>query len=277
MEKGSIQSSSTKKRLRKACEDRCCWQEYRDQLHVSNPQLGNQTAASNGQGDAGRVVNAVGAAFKSEELECRIRIALAAQATREAAGSIELHDTHTGQHFWDFDWWLTEATLRRLHSGIDAVAHLLFLAFICRGEPDSKLGPDDRGFPCKVYRAIKACKDLDRLSGALETMWDSDERKKLGAFVNHVKHLAFPERTGQLPPLDDFCRLTTIERFCHDSCEYGPWKPDVINSLIDGFRRELLKVLKEAGKIAAAPQGPLYGLSFDRENRGPTGTVEMPT
>lgn len=111
------------------------------------------------------IVRAVDSAFKSEVLEYRIRSALNSQALNEADVShVEPHETQTGMHRWDFDWWLTEATLRSLHVGIDALAQLLNAVFKLDVDRDSKKVPAEVVSKLAQRSDLKAISESPRVS-----------------------------------------------------------------------------------------------------------------
>lgn len=193
------------------------------------------------------VVRAVDAAFKSEVLEYRVRTAVNSQSLNEAEVShVDQRETLTGVHHGDFDWWLTEATLRALHAGIDAIAQLLNVVF------ELGVGRDDRQLPKVVVDRLKRRKDLAVVSSAVDSLWRAPETRDLNAFVNHVKHSGFPERSGPGVP-DCLSRSTSIDEFEYDSRTYGPWAPADVEVMIDGFRRHAIDVLEVS---ACARQSP---------------------
>lgn len=186
------------------------------------------------------IVRAVDAAFKSEVLEYRILATVNSQALNEAAVShVPPHETLTGIHRWDFDWWLTEVTMRALHAGIDALAQLLNVVF--------EIGIDrgSKKLPLEVVRGIAARDDLCDLFAAVQNMQSSSEYRYLRAFVNHVKHNGFPERSAQ-DVHDCLSRAITIEQFRYESNPYGPWTSSDVKMIIDGFRRHVVAVIDAA-------------------------------
>ncbi|MCK8114797.1 hypothetical protein [Anaerosoma tenue] len=186
------------------------------------------------------IVRAIDAAFKSEVLEYRVRSALNSQELNEADVSrVPPHETLTGVHRWDFDWWLTEATLRSLHAGIDALAQLLNAVFELGVDRDSKKLPSD------VVVKLAEDSSLQAVSTAVKNLWDSPECRDLCALVNHLKHSGFPERNAKDAP-DPLSRTTTIDEFSHQVTTFGPWGPADIETMIDGFRRHAIEVLEVA-------------------------------
>jgi len=214
-------------RFEKAKKDLFLWRERRDMLFKGlelTPEIQS-------------VIRAVDAAFKSEVLECRIRNAVNSQVLNESdISNIPPYDTPTGKHHWDIDWWLTEATLRALHAGIDALAQLLNVVF------KLEINRDIDNLPKKVAKKIKS---QDNLSTAVKKMWCSPECTKISAFVNHVKHAGFPERRAQ-DVQHGLSRATSIEQFSYRSEIYGPWGASDIETIIDGFRQHALSVIDEA-------------------------------
>ncbi len=186
------------------------------------------------------IVRAVDAAFKSEVLEYRIRAALRSQALNEAqVAHVQPHETLTGMHRWDFDWWLTEATLRAVHAGIDAMAQLLNVIF--------QLGvdADDPELPREVVKKVAAKDGMTDISAAIDGMWNAPESVDLRALVNHLKHAGFPER-GAKDVSDALSRATSIDAFTYKSVVYGPWTPSDIETMIDGFRRHAIELLEKS-------------------------------
>lgn len=187
-------------------------------------------------------VRAVDAAFKAEVLENRIRTALNSQVLHEAhASHVPLDETLTGQHLWDIDWWLTEATMRALHAGIDGLAQLLNAVL------DLGVDPDVSGFPQEVAKVLQERNEFEDVAAAANNLWNSPECKDLRALVNHVKHAGFPESQACFAA-DGVRRATTVEQFTYDSSSYGPWLPSDIETIIDGFRRHAIAVVDSAGR-----------------------------
>jgi hypothetical protein len=221
-------------RFQKAESDLHLWRVHRDAL-LRDREITPELASA---------VRAVDAAFKGEVLEFRIRAAVNSQALNEAGVShVQPHETTTGQHRWDFDWWLTEASLRGLHAGIDALAQLLNLLFALDQDPD------DRSLPSQVGAALKSRCELAEVLTTVETMWQSPECQDLAAFVNHVKHAGFPERHSS-DVRDGLHRATTVEQFVYEGRSCGPWTPSDIETIIDGFRRHAVAVVEAASRAA---------------------------
>lgn len=215
-------------RFEKAHSDLLRWRETRPSL-LSGIDITQELES---------IIRAVDAAFKSELLEYRIRSALNSQALNEADVSrVQPHETLTGMHRWDFDWWLTEATLRSLHAGIDALAQLLNAVFKLGVDRDSKK------VTTEVVSKLAAKSELRAVSDAVKSLWDSPECRDLGALVNHLKHSGFPERNARDVP-DSLSRATSIDAFSCEKTTFGPWSPSDIESMIDGFRRHAVEVLE---------------------------------
>jgi hypothetical protein len=217
-------------RYEKAEADLARWRETRDAL-VRHLEVTD---------DLRGAVRAVDAAFKGEVTESRIRKAVASQVLNEAnVCRLSPDTTPTGQHLWDFDWWLTEATMRAIHAGVDATAQVLNTALAIGVDRDT------RGLPEKVYEGLKARPELTDLTCAVECLWCSPECRSIAAFVNHVKHVGFPQR-GALAMSREYDRSTTVEAFSYDGVEYGPWNPSDVDALLDGLRLHLQSVLDQA-------------------------------
>lgn len=191
------------------------------------------------------VIRAVDAALKAEVLEFRIRKAINSQVLGEAgsAGSSPT-ETETGRHLWDFDWWLTEATMRALHAGLDGLAQLLNLAL--------RLGvkPEVSDLPRQVQKAMDARHDLGEIAFAVKGLRTSQEYIKLRAFVNHVKHAGFPHR-GMLRQhdADGLTRVTTVQQLTYKLHSYGLWTPSDVESIIDGYRQHVIAVVDAASRV----------------------------
>lgn len=219
--------------------------------------------------ELGSALTAVDAAFKSEVLEFRIRRALHAQANgefgaeyRDIDDHVALQDTPTGRHLLDFDWWLTEATLRSVHSGIDAVAQVLNLSL------GLGVNTDAYGFPKEVAAAVVRRDDLVELKQALAALKKSPHARNVAAFVNHVKHAGFPGRVQwDGNSIYETRRHTSVEEFQYLRQAYGPWDADDFSVMIDGLRQLLLDIVKTvvswqeepppSGRLALDPEEPL--------------------
>jgi len=250
------QLESTTQRFEKAEAKLEKWREVRKDL-----ERGKDTPPSN-------IMDAVDAAFKSEVLECRIREALNCQAQREARVSgCKAHETHTGKHLWDFDWWLTEATLRRLHSGTDAVAQLLNVVFQLgmsekqvsfRALAEDAKAALKNGKEDNSSHSVSVLREKQKVADAVGEMDKLPAYEAVNAFVNHVKHTGFPGRHVE-PLAPGYARATSIGPFCYKSGAYGCWDAQHINTFIDEFRDKLLAILTaalEAVKAGGGFRGP---------------------
>jgi hypothetical protein len=160
--------------------------------------------ASGDSPELSTVLRAIDSSFKSEIQEMRIRSALHAHVLNESGIShVVPAETLTGVHLGDFDWWLTEATLRSLHSGIDGIAQLLNVVFGLGQDPDKP------GLPRKVCDQLQQHDDLSEVQRAVQSLWNSPECRSVAAFVNHVKHAGFPERHGHRLA-DQFARSVNV-------------------------------------------------------------------
>jgi hypothetical protein len=191
------------------------------------------------------VIRAVDSALKAEVLEFRIRNAINLQVLSEVVNAgTSPSETETGRHLWDFDWWLTEATMRSLHAGLDGIAQLINYAL--------KLGvkPEVRDILRQVEKAMGARADLGEATLAVKGLRMSQECIYLRAFVNHVKHAGFPQR-GMIREHKKDCltRETTVQQFMYKSHSYGPWTPSDVESIIDGYRQHVIAVVDAASRV----------------------------
>jgi len=217
--------------------------------------------------ELGSALAAVDAAFKAEVLEFRIRRALHAQANsefeaayRDVDDHVGLRDTPTGRHLLDFDWWLTEATLRSVHSGIDAVAQVLNLSLGLGVDSDAF------GFPKEVATAVARRDDLAELKQGLAALKKSPHAKNVAAFVNHVKHAGFPGRVRwDGNSIYETRRHTSVEEFQYLRQTYGPWDADDFSVMIDGHRRLILDIVKTVVSWRDEPLHPIGLLTLDPE------------
>ncbi|MFA5843924.1 MAG: hypothetical protein WC971_03740 [Coriobacteriia bacterium] len=225
-------------RFDRAHDDLVRWRRSRDELATS--RSGDSAFES--------AARAVDSAFKAEVLEFRIRRVLNAHVLNEVElEHVDPQKTPTGQHMWDFDWWLTESTMRKLHGGVDALAQLLNVVLGCG------VGVDDPKHAKEVADAVCSSIGADSdLCVAIRNLLGASEFRDLAAFVNHVKHQGFPERRAAgFPSADD--RATTIGRFCQAKAVFGEWSPRDIAVIIDGTRCHLLHMVEAAVAVAPVP------------------------
>jgi len=214
-------------RFDKAHGDLLRWRDSRDAI----------LAARSPSPELACAICAVDAAFKAEVLEFRIRRALYAQVMNEAEVSrVQQHETMTGQHSWDFDWWLTESTMRATDAGVDAIAQLLNLGLELGANAEATTLPMD------VAKILAGRSDTALVSKAVQNLRESPECCGIRAFVNYVKHAGFPDRTMHALP-SDARRITQIEQFVYRSDSFGPWTPDDIDSMLDGWRLHATAVI----------------------------------
>lgn len=146
--------------------------------------------------------------------------------------------TPTGRHMYHFDWWLTEATMRSLHSCIDAVTKLLITTLDLHPTPTTAK---------QLATAVTESGAHVDLAQALRDFNESDAFHRLGAFVNHVKHTGFPERQVEEYELYDAnnspIRQTSVAEFRYRNYSYGPWMPNEIDDIIDDVREHLLRIV----------------------------------
>lgn len=132
--------------------------------------------------------------------------------------------------------------MRRLHCGNDALAQLLNLLFGLSVDRESK------GFPGKVANKLWQQPELRGVYNVAKNMLLSPEFMALSAFVNHVKHVGFPERRATAMP-DGLDRATEVGAFSTESGAYGPWSPSDLNTIIDGVRRHMIAVVDSAVEV----------------------------
>ncbi len=224
-------------RFEKALQDLSCWREN-EVILLKKFEL---------TPDIKGVIRAVDVAFKSEVLEHRIRGAVHSQILKEMeVKNGQPDETETGKHLWDFDWWLTEATLRSLYSGAAALAQLLNKKLVL------KIKPNNPQLPKIVFAKIALGDYPCELTTASKKIKSSNEFEYLRAFVNHVKHLGSPLRIIENPPdcfKDCFNRATTVYKFTYEKKPYGPWSSFDIEIMIDGFRQLLLEIIDAACRV----------------------------
>jgi hypothetical protein len=217
--------------------------EHQDRLLVLVPQDRKQEFLAAARG--------LDYAFKSQVLVERALGVMWRQAALEREPGGGEHATDAELHLPDVQGYLTEATLRSLHSSADVLAQVLNLALL--QEP---MAADE----CSLLGVRKSLRDLangneppSSLIRAIDGFTGSADFQYLNAFANYCKHHGFVGREHVTRILWDNSVLsdTALRGFTYKSVDYSARTFDQLEGLWSGTHGRCLAVLDAAVAVAS--------------------------